>query len=193
MDSTQEISRYIEGLGISVPSGLRQRLRGFREFSITKGDHYVTEHKVSDTLAFVIGGKVRHYYNIDGKEHTRWVSLPGNFMAAFKSFVQQTPSDVNLVCIEDTELLLMGRSDFYQLLTDFDEIKQLWTRCLEMEMVKYEDRVTQLITLNATQRYLRFLNSHPLYAQQVPLKYIASMLGIEPRHLSRLRKKLATG
>lgn len=44
--------------------------------------------------------------------------------------------------------------------------------------------------LSAEQRYEKLLKDEPELLQQVPLQYIASMLGITPRHLSRLRNKM---
>ena len=187
------ITTYIQTLGIQISPDLHHHLAGFKTQTLAKGDYFVREGETARSLAFILQGKVRHYYNIDGKEYTRWVSLAGNFTAAFKSFVQQTPSRVNLVCIEPVELLWMSREEFYGTLLTYDEIKQFWMTCLEAEMVKYEDRVTQLLTADSTARYLNFVANYPTHAQQVPLKYIASMLGIEPRHLSRVRRRLATG
>ncbi len=136
---------------------------------------------------------MRHYYVIDDREHTRWVALAGSFTVAFKSFVEEVPSRASLVCIAPTELLVMERADFYTLLDEFDAMRQFWTHCLEREMGKYEDRVTQLITADTTARYLAFVRDYPQHAREVPLKYVASMLGMAPRHLSRVRAGLASG
>lgn len=79
--------------------------------------------------------------------------------------MQQTSSPANLICIDDVELLVMKREDFNGLMADFDEIRRLWILCPEVEMGKDEDRVTQLITSDSTERYLDFVNSYPVYAQ----------------------------
>ena len=180
---------YVERLGIPVSPALRERLGGFRPRRFARGEHFVRPGAVADAIAFVIGGKVQHYYLLDGRERTRWVSLPQNFTVAFKSFVRASPSEAGLVCIEPTVLLVMPRAEFYALLDESGAMRRLWTAALETEMVRYEDRVTQLITLDARARYRRFVTDYPEHAAKVPLKYIASMLGIEPRHLSRLRAR----
>jgi CRP-like cAMP-binding protein len=185
------IATYLQAMGIHLSPELRRQLGEFRLRIMTKGDYFVREGQTAQSLAFVLRGKVRHYYTIDGKEFTRWVSLSGNFTAAFKSFVEQTPSKSNLVCLEEVEMLWIGRDEFFGTLLAYDEIQRFWMRCLEAEMIKYEDRVTQLITADSTARYLNFVANYPAHAQQVPLKYIASMLGVEPRHLSRIRRNLA--
>jgi hypothetical protein len=50
-----------------------------------------------------------------------------------------------------------------------------------------EERVSSLIALNAKNRFEYLRNRYPKLVMNVPDKYLASILGIEPRHLSRLR------
>ncbi|MFK7935406.1 MAG: Crp/Fnr family transcriptional regulator [Saprospiraceae bacterium] len=189
----QILHSYLSALGIPIRPALAEQFNKFRLFSYKKGELLLVEGKIARSISFIVKGKVRHFYNIDGKEYTRWVSLENNFVTAFISFVRQIPSNENLECIENCELLSISRDEFYQLKADFPEIQTLWVQSLENEMIGYEERVRQLITTDSEKRYLDFLESYPLHAQQIPQKYIASMLGIEPRHLSRVRKKLAEG
>ena len=187
-----EVQAHIESLGITVSPELSRALEGFDRRTLARGEYFVREGEVATSIAYVVGGSVRHYHTIEGREYTRWVSLAGSMMAAFPSFVERVPSPANLVCTEATELLCLDRAPFLRLRNEYEGIKQLWMRSLEREMVKYEHRVTQLITTDSTERYLSFLDNYPEHVRRVPQKYIASMLGIEPRHLSRIRKKLAS-
>ncbi len=184
---------YLRNSGIPLSPNLRHHLTAFQSRSFRKGEFIAREGAVSGGLDFLLSGIVRHYYLVDDKEITRWVSLSGHFMTSFKSFVGESPSAVNLVAAEPVEVLRISRTDFYALLADFAEMKSFWIRCLENEMVKYEDRVSLFITAESRERYLHFLEHYPQHAQQVPLKYIASLLGMQPRHLSRIRKELAAG
>ena len=190
MDSLYE---YLYGLGIPLSADLHQRLTAFQPRSFRKGEFVVREGMVTGGLDFLLSGIVRHYYLVDGREVTRWVSLAGNFVTSFKSFVGESPSAVNLVAAEPVAVLRIGRADFYALLADFAEMQTFWMRCLENEMMKYEDRVSLFITAEARERYLHFWEHYPHHARQIPLKYIASLLGMQPRHLSRIRKELAAG
>lgn len=184
---------YLVQNGIGKNPELLDRIQMFKKRTLKKGDFLIREGQISHTISFIEKGQIRHFYNIEGKEFTRWVSLENNFVTAFVSFINGTPSSENLICIEDTVLLSMSRTEFFRLKEGFQEIQQLWVSSLEAEMAGYEQRVMQLITTNAEQRYLNFSQAYPEFIQKVPQKYIASMLGIEPRHLSRIRKKLASG
>lgn len=187
-----DLNTYLESLEIPPSLALKARFDELEVKTFAKGEFYVREGQITATIAFITKGKVRHYHTVDGEAYTRWIALAGRFTVSFKSFVQQTPSVTNLVCIERTELLLIPRATFYSMMTDHAEMRQLWVTCLEREMVKYEDRVNLFIAADAKKRYLDFIEHYPQHAREVPLKYIASMLGIQPRHLSRIRKELAS-
>lgn len=185
------VASYLEGLGIPVSTPLREELRRFAYRRFRKGAHFVRAGARAESIAFVLSGQVRHYYLLDGEEYTRWVALSGSFTVAFKSFVQQVPSYANLECTAPTELLVLDRATFFGLVERFDAMRRLWISSLETEMGRYEDRVTQFISADTSARYVDFVHHYPRHAREVPIKYIASILGVAPRHLSRVRAKLA--
>jgi hypothetical protein len=47
-----------------------------------------------------------------------------------------------------------------------------------------------LVTEDATERYLKFLEIYPNVVNRVPLSYVASYLGITQSSLSRIRKNI---
>lgn len=52
------------------------------------------------------------------------------------------------------------------------------------------DRISPLISEDATTRYLKFLEIYPTLANRIPLAYIASYLGVTQSCLSRIRKNI---
>jgi CRP-like cAMP-binding protein len=59
------------------------------------------------------------------------------------------------------------------------------------ESISYnESRSRELATLTAEQRYLKLIKEYPDILQNVPLQYIASFLGMNPKSLSRIRKQV---
>ncbi len=65
-------------------------------------------------------------------------------------------------------------------------------RKLIQEVQYYTEEILQEIqTETAENRYIKLLESNPALLQRVPLKYLASYLGIAAQSLSRIRKKLA--
>ncbi|HHC80163.1 MAG TPA: Crp/Fnr family transcriptional regulator [Flavobacteriia bacterium] len=185
------LKEYLEHQGIIVSKELAENLKAFKPVTLSKGAFFQKEGAVCKKIAFLSKGKIRHFYNIDGKEHTRWVSFENTFVTSFASFIDQQAGFDTLECIEPCELYVASREDFLALRNTFSEISRLWTQALENEMIGYEHRVFQLISNDAEKRYINLLQLHPQFILEIPQKYVASMLGIEPRHLSRIRKKIA--
>ena len=52
------------------------------------------------------------------------------------------------------------------------------------------DRILAFISMTAEERYIQLWNTNKELFNQVPLQYLASMLGMTPETFSRLRKKL---
>jgi hypothetical protein len=53
-----------------------------------------------------------------------------------------------------------------------------------------EEILEALQTETAEQRYEKMLKNNPMLLQSLPLKHLASYLGIAPQSLSRIRKKM---
>ena len=52
------------------------------------------------------------------------------------------------------------------------------------------ERVSPLVSQDATTRYLEFMEKYPTLVNRIPLSYIASYLGITQQSLSRIRKNI---
>lgn len=76
-----------------------------------------------------------------------------------------------------------------QLQREITGFKDFYIGLLEWQICCIDKGKFDLITLTAEERYEKLLQEEPELLQQVPLRYIASMLAITPRHLSRLRAK----
>ncbi|MGJ1348219.1 hypothetical protein [Sphingobacterium siyangense] len=53
-----------------------------------------------------------------------------------------------------------------------------------------EKRSKELATLTAEKRYLKLMAEQPDLLHNVPMQYIASFLGMNPKSLSRIRKQI---
>ena len=77
-------------------------------------------------------------------------------------------------------------SDKNTLGVSIDHLEKLFiVRCFSM----MEDRIFSHLSMSAEERYNLFFESNRELFNQVPLQYIASMLGMSPETFSRIRKK----
>lgn len=166
----------------------------FRTLTLRKGEHFVTTGEVCKHLAFVQSGMLRTYFvNDNGEEITYCFCTENHFETSFKSFILQTPSLLSIQVLEDAELLVISFEDLQHLYRESQTWERIGRLFSENEYLKMEEHASNVKNDSASAKYLRLMHDHPQIIQKAPLTYIASYLGITPRHLSRLRRELTSG
>ena len=77
----------------------------------------------------------------------------------------------------------------FRLYDDYHNIERLFRLIFENEFVNAIRRIESFQLKTATERYIELLNSTD-WVQKIPLKHIASYLGITQVSLSRIRANL---
>ncbi len=154
---------------------------------LRSGKLFVKAGQVCTEIGIITKGKCRFYYNTKDGEVTRWIALTNDFVASLSSFISQQPAPENIQAMEATEMLIMPRATWLALYDQHEFIRNMWTRFIEANYVGMEERVFNLIAKSAEERYQWMQQHQPGFIQEVPDKYLASMLGVHPRHLSRIR------
>ncbi|RYE17583.1 MAG: Crp/Fnr family transcriptional regulator [Sphingobacteriaceae bacterium] len=163
-----------------------------QHLSVTKlgrNDYFSKQGSVCKKIGFLNSGMIRHFYPTNENEVTRWISFPNDFVTSLKSFILQSPTIENLQAITDCELVIFDKEAFNALITKNQSFKNFYIKALEYNYTTIEDRVFSLIEKSAEERFKWMSENQLRIIQQVPVMYTASMLGITPRHLSRLRRK----
>jgi CRP-like cAMP-binding protein len=101
----------------------------------------------------------------------------------------QAPALENIKAIEDSELLFMNYKDLQELYKTFPEYNIVGRKVYEKYYWDAEIRAIIGRISKAEKKYEYFLKMHPFLANRVPLKYIASYLGISLETLSRIRSQ----
>ncbi|MDE3249906.1 MAG: Crp/Fnr family transcriptional regulator, partial [Bacteroidota bacterium] len=166
--------------------------QSFTTLQLKKGDHYLKAGRYSDLLGFIQSGILREYSVNDGKETTKWISTKGYFAVDLSGFLFGSTARWNIQALTDCELHVISRQAYEQI----GESIPRWTALEKLFVAKcfmvLEDRILQHLSMSAKQRYLQLFNSNSDLFNLVPLQYLASMLGMTPETLSRLRKKTSS-
>ncbi len=149
------------------------------------------ENKIPKYLYFVVSGFVRlFHYNDNGDEVTTHINCPPGFITSYSNFIQQTKSTENLECITECELLRITKENLDLLTRQSTAFKDFSIFVFQQSLAYNDNRSKELATLSAEQRYLKLMQNYPDILHNVPLQYIASFLGINPKSLSRIRKEI---
>ena len=147
---------------------------------------------VCEHIYFIRKGTVRGFIIDGGKDITSWITADGEMVTSISGLDMQTPAVENIETLEDCELLVLTThavNDLYQLHPEFN----ITARKLLQQYYRDAEKRAYLSRLSsAEQKYLYFVQHYPHLSNRVPLKYIASFLGITIETLSRVRKKLAS-
>jgi CRP-like cAMP-binding protein len=155
--------------------------------NLAKGELWTHSGEVATEAALVVEGMMRHYYLTESGEATRWIALAGTFTGALGSLLRGEPSQENIAATERTTLLCFSFATFQAVKANSPRLQQFWLALMEQSYLGMEARVQALIALSAAERYAQMHRQFPEIMRQAPLQYVASMLGITPQHLSRLR------
>lgn len=156
--------------------------------SFAKKDFLVHQGNVSDELHFIISGCVREYFeDADANHINTWFGFENAIAVSTYSFFSQKPSLTNIQALEDTKTVVIKHEDLQKLFNQFHEIERLGRLLAEQYLVQIEEIKIILQTLSARQRYEYLLQNKPEFIKRIPLKYLASFLGIKLETLSRVR------
>lgn len=185
-----ELEKYIQTYFSVNLDDLAKISSFFKPMTLKKGDYFLRIGRPSERLGFVQTGIIREFVIIDDKEVTKWISTKGYFVVDLSGFIFQQPARWNIQALTDCELYVINKQDYQKiklLIPAWTELEKLFiAKCFTV----LEDRVLQHISMTAEERYKQLFNSNKELFIQVPLQYLASMLGMTPETLSRLRKKV---
>jgi CRP-like cAMP-binding protein len=139
------------------------------------------------TIYFINKGVARIYYFKDGIDITESFAFENNIIARVESLFTGKPSRKAIQVLEDAEVVAINANALFKLYNSFPEIERLFRKIFEAAYVDTVNRIEGIQFHTAEERYNALLNEAPNVLMRVPLKYVASYLGITQVSLSRIR------
>lgn len=139
------------------------------------------------TIYFIKKGVARIYYFKDGIDITERFFFESSIIARVESLFTGKPSRKAIQILEDAEIIAINSTQLFKLYDSFPEIERLFRKIFEAGYVETVNRIEGMQFHSAEERYNALLNEAPNVLMRVPLKYVASFLGITQVSLSRIR------
>jgi CRP-like cAMP-binding protein len=176
----------------SLPTDQWQQISECFELRIIEKDEIILkEGQVCRYLYFVESGLLRFYINKDGNDVTKFFTEAPYFFTSQASFNAQKPATENIQAIEKCIIWQISFTQSNELYK-FNSWTNFARKIIQEVQFFTEEILEELQTETAELRYQKMLKNSAALTQRIPLKYLASYLGIAPQSLSRIRKKMAT-
>lgn len=190
-DALEALIAALSSLHAVSPPAQKFLAKHTRPVVVQRGKFLLKAGTVCTEAYFIHQGLLRGYVVQNGKEITTWINAENELVSSISGLSSQAPSFENIQALEDSYLLSLRFDDLeklYALHPDFNI-------CIRKLLQKYygdaDSRAILARLSNAVNKYERFLQASPQLVNRVPLKYIASYLGIKQETLSRIRNRYA--
>jgi CRP-like cAMP-binding protein len=138
------------------------------------------------TVYIVKGGGARIFYYKDGNDITEHFAFENDIIVRAESLFTGKPTLKGIQAIDSTTMFAIDAQNLFELYDRHHDLERLFRLIFEKEYVNTVKRLESLQFNSAKERYLDLLEKTD-FVQKIPLKYIASYLGITQVSLSRIR------
>lgn len=164
-------------------------LDSFTEKSISKNDFWIRQNETCQDVAFVCEGILRVFHEVNADEITLQFVFPESFAASLSSLAYNRPGSFSYQALTDCELLIIRKDSFHDIMFRYAKKFNVQDNHFLKSYTDLESRLLSQLHLSAEERFNQLFSGHPEIFNLVPLKHIATSLGMTPETLSRLRKK----
>lgn len=164
----------------------------FEHQQIKKKSFLLREGEVCKFEGFVTKGLFR-VYHIDqhGFEQILYFAVENWWITDIDSFTNETPSQLFIEALEDSEILIISKSDKEFAYSNLPIIEKLFRVMTQKTHVALQRRMIDNLSKTAESRYIDFTEKYPELIQRLSNIQVAAYLGITNVFLSNIRKKIA--
>lgn len=156
-----------------------------------KKNHILQMPGSTKSKAYLVKEGLLRSYTIDdnGKVHIFMFAPEGWIISDMESLAMSQPSELFIDTLEDSIVIEINQAPIEILKVNAKEHKEMFAKLFRRIGI-LQRRVLLLMSASAKQRYEHFIETYPQLSNRVPLKMIASYLGITPEALSNIRSKM---
>ncbi len=167
-----------------------QVVDNFEYRHVRRKEFFIREGEQERYIYFLARGAVKVALNHDGDEKILDFWFDSSFFSSYSSLLTGAPSRVSIQALSDTDVLRIDAaviSRRYETSLFTNKVGRLMA---EQLFLRKTQREIDFLTKSAAGRYRDLLALSPEIVGRIPVRQIASYLGIQPESLSRIRREL---
>ncbi|HEX8349824.1 MAG TPA: Crp/Fnr family transcriptional regulator [Hymenobacter sp.] len=157
--------------------------------TVDKGNYFIINGQISNKVSFINEGLFKmSMTDSDGNEKIIEFLEPCTFVTDYISFLNQAPTDCNIVALQPSLLESIhytALQGLYEYSPGFQKIGRLLA---EQNFIRFAERIKSQ-TLPPQERYKLLCTQSEKLVKKVPQYMIASYLGVSAEWLSKIRSK----
>ncbi|MGM5630433.1 Crp/Fnr family transcriptional regulator [Apibacter raozihei] len=170
----------------------KEHIKAILKFKkLNKREFLLKQGEIEDNYYFVISGCLRSYINDKkGVEQVLQFSSQGWWIADNESILLGKPTKFNIVAATDSEILILSKKAKDESVKKFPKLEKYYNESLERSVIFLRNRLNEILSFTAEERYLDFCKKFPELKDVVSQKHIASYIGVTPEFFSSMKKKI---
>ncbi|BAP31140.1 putative cyclic nucleotide-binding protein [Chryseobacterium sp. StRB126] len=185
------INNYFHSLFSIQDEVVEKITETFKSFELKANDVLLDQNTISTKTYFLEKGYVRSYLlNEDNEEITTNIYAAPCFVNDFLSFFRQQPTKEIYQTVTDCTFWETGLENVQYNFHNIPEFREFSRLLFVLNYHNIHDRLIEMASQKASTRYANLMKKDPDIFQHVPLKIIASYLGIKDSSLSRIRRDI---
>ena len=186
----EEIKKFMDNISPMTDLDWKFFSSRLQKVSLNKSSTLLKIGEVENYLSFISSGVIRLYIPREENDLTFGFLSDNEFVTAYDSFLSQTPSDYQIETLTETILWRISLQDLQEVYEKTSTGNLIGRKMAENMYLRKSKRELSLLSKTAEQRYLDLFHERPRLLKQIPLKLIASYIGVTPQALSRIRKRI---
>jgi CRP-like cAMP-binding protein len=182
LDTTFKLSLEAKNLLINKlePTSYKKEALSFSNFEISNYAYFIESGAVKN-----------HYINSEGDKTVVWFGFEGDICILLTKYLDIEHYPASFEFLEDTAFYRIKISDLKHLYATNIEWANWGRKLAEIQLIKTYKEIDEYRLMDAKKRYLHLIQNNENIKNRVPIKDIASYLGVSPVTISRFRKNIS--
>jgi CRP/FNR family transcriptional regulator, anaerobic regulatory protein len=165
----------------------------FKEVKLKRGTYFIETGQVATQFGLITEGVMQNcIIQADGTQRVQYFLKEGSVVSNAASFELRVPSKLSIQAITDCRLLTMNYESYQKMNETISWFQRLVNPLSSIVLQHHLQEYADLLRMSHQERYNAFLIKNPNIIHRVPLKMVASYLGMSSQSLSRIRAKMPT-